>query len=138
MIATKLLEIYPGEGFAVQNITHLVEEFVESTGVQQGQVLAFYKHTTGAIFIDEHEAGIIADLEDFLEKITPTNGTYIHHQREVDYNGFAHLRTAIMPTSITVPIIDGNLAMGTHQEILVMDSQPEEFARFVLLQVWGE
>ncbi len=138
MIAVKTLEIYPGEGFAVQNITSQVDEFVQRAGVQQGQLLAFIKHTTGAIFIGEHEAGIIADIENLFEDLTPTNGSYVHHLRQVDFNGFAHVRAALMPTSVTVPIVDGQLAMGTHQEILVMDSQPEAFARFIVLQVSGE
>lgn len=133
MIQTKLLEIYLGEGFAVQNITHLVDEFIREASIQQGQLIAYYKHTTGSIFIGEHEPGIIADMENVFEFITPENGEYIHHERHVDYNGYAHVRAAIMPTSIAVPIIDGEMVLGTHQEILVLDNQPEEFARFVIL-----
>ncbi len=138
MIQTKLLEIFPGEGFAVQNITHLVNDYITSVGIQQGQLLAYYKHTTGSIFIGEHEPGIIADIEKVFESITPENGDYLHHKRHVDYNGYAHIRAAIMPTSITIPIINGVLAIGTHQEIMVVDNQPEELPRYIILQVTGE
>lgn len=137
-IHSKLIEIIPGAGFAVQNITHLVNDFVSSAGILEGQLILFYKHTTGSIIIGEHETGIIADLEDALEAIAPIDGEYLHHQRAVDFNGYAHIRAAIMPTSLIIPISNGNLVLGTHQEILVVDNQPEELPRFVFLQVTGE
>jgi secondary thiamine-phosphate synthase enzyme len=138
MIKSTILEVYPGAGFAVQNITHLVKDFVVTTGVRQGTLVVFYKHSTGSLIIGEHESGVIADIEQALETIAPTDNQYHHHLREVDFNGYAHVRAAIMPTSLAIPIIDGELALGTHQEIQVVDSQPEELPRFVVLQVTGE
>ncbi len=135
---TKVLEVSPGPGFSLQNITHLVNEFVTDTAVQEGQLTAFFKHTTGSIFIGEHESGIIADIEKALEALAPSNGTYLHHRRELDYNGSAHVRAAFMPTSVVIPIHEGSLVLGTHQEILVTNGQPEELPRFVVLQVMGE
>jgi secondary thiamine-phosphate synthase enzyme len=135
---TRVLEIVPGPGFSVQNITHLVNEFVSEVKVQEGQLTAFFKHTTGSIFIGEHESGIIADIERALEAFAPTNGTYLHHRRELDFNGSAHVRAAFMPTSIVVPIHEGNLVLGTHQEIMVTNGQPEELPRYIVLQVLGE
>ena len=136
-IETSILEIYPGAGYAVENITHKVTEFVTSTGVQEGQLIVFYKHTTGSIIIGEHEAGVVVDLERTLELLAPEDGTYYHHLREVDFNGYAHVRAAFMPTSQVIPIHEGKLVLGTHQEIQVVDNQPEELARFVVLQVSG-
>lgn len=138
MIKTTTLEVFPGAGFAVQNITHLVDEFVGSSGIELGQVIILYKHTTGSIIVGEHEAGIIADLGGLWETLTPEEGEYYHHLREVDFNGYAHLRAALMPTSIVIPIENSKLVLGTHQEILVVDSQPEEFPRYVYIQVSGE
>jgi secondary thiamine-phosphate synthase enzyme len=135
---TKTLEINPGPGFSLQNITHLVNEFITSTAVQEGQLVAFYKHTTGSIFVGEHESGIVADIEKALEAIAPMNGQYLHHQREWDFNGSAHVRAAFMPTSIVIPITEGSMVLGTHQEILVTNGQPDEFPRYVVLQVVGE
>jgi secondary thiamine-phosphate synthase enzyme len=138
MIKTTTLEICPGVGYSVQNITHLANEFVAQSGVREGQLVLFYKHTTGSIIICEHEAGVIADLERALEVIAPEAGHYFHHLREVDFNGFAHVRTAFLPVSQVIPIHEGQLTLGTHQEIQVVDSQPEELKRFVVLQVTGE
>ena len=137
-IQSTTLEIVPGPGFAVQNITQQVNEFVLSTNVQEGQLIVFYKHTTGSVIVGEHETGIIADLEKLFDLLTPADGKYFHHIREVDANGFAHVRSALMPTSVTIPIHNGYLVLGTHQEILVLDSQPEEFPRYIFLQVTGE
>jgi secondary thiamine-phosphate synthase enzyme len=137
-IKTTTLEIYPGPGFAVQNITHLVNEFLDATGVQEGQLVLFYKHTTGSLLIGEHEVGVVADLERVLEMISPSDGKYLHHEREVDFNGYAHIRASILPISITIPIAGGRLTLGTHQEIQVVDNQPEELPRFVVLQIIGE
>lgn len=136
-ILTKTLEITPGAGFSVQNITHLVNEFVDETQVREGQLTAFYKHTTGSIFIGEHESGIIADIEKALETIAPADETYLHHRRELDFNGSAHVRAALMPTSVVIPIHEGSLVLGTHQEIMVANGQPESLPRYVVLQVMG-
>ena len=136
-IESTTLEICPGAGYAVQNITHLVSQFVTQAGVKEGQLIVFYKHTTGSIIIGEHEAGIIADLQDTLEKIAPSDGKYIQHLRQVDYNGYAHIRSKFMPTSVVVPIHNGRMVLGTHQEIQVVDNQPEEVPRYVFLQVTG-
>jgi len=137
-ILTTTLEIYPGAGYAVENITHLVNQFVTGTGVQEGQLVVFYKHTTGSIIIGEHEAGIIADLGRALELLAPRDGDYIQHLREIDFNGNAHIRAAFMPTSVIIPIHEGRTVLGTHQEIQVVDNHPEELARYVFLQVVGE
>lgn len=137
-IQTKTLEITPGIGFSVQNITHLVDEFVCSAGVQEGQLLLFYKHTTGSIIIGEYEAGVIVDLKRSLELIAPENGVYAHHLREVDFNGYSHVRAAYLPSSQIIPIQGGRMILGTHQEIQVVDNQPEELPRFVVMQVMGE
>jgi secondary thiamine-phosphate synthase enzyme len=135
---TKILEVVPGPGFSVQNITNLVNEFVSDTNVQEGQLTAFFKHTTGSIFIGEHESGIIADIENALEILAPSSGTYLHHSRELDFNGSAHVRAAFMPTSVIIPIHEGDLVLGTHQEIMVTNGQPEGLPRYIVLQVLGE
>lgn len=123
--------------FSVVNITEPVRAFVESTGVSQGQVVVFYKHTTGAVLVAEHEAGIIADMQDMFERISPVDYSYLHHLKAVDFNGHAHMRSALLTVSITIPIIDGAMALGTYQEILVLDDQSDPANRQVVLQVMG-
>jgi len=88
--------------------------------------------------IVEHEAGFLVDLEDTLERLIPSNGKYAHHLREYDRNGAAHVRTAIMPPSIAVPVVAGDLALGEYQDILVIDMQPERKSRSILVQIVGD
>jgi secondary thiamine-phosphate synthase enzyme len=125
-------------GFDVRNITELFKEFVESSGVAEGVGIVCYQHATGSVIIAEHEAGIVADLEDMLEKTAPKERTYLHHRREVDRNGHAHVRSAFMGTSVSVPIYKGTLHMGTYQDILVIDMQTERNPRELVFQAIGE
>lgn len=138
MIISKQLKLHSDGRFNVLNITDQVRDFLTSTGLKHGQVCLFFQHTTGAVIIGEHEPGIIADLEDMLERVTPTEYPYLHHIRAVDFNGHAHLRAAILPTSVTIPFIEGRLALGTYQEVLVIDDQVDQEPRYLVLQAIGE
>ena len=138
MIWNTQIKLLPGGHFAIVNITERVRDFVKSTEIKNGQVLVFYRHTTGAVFIGEHEPGIIADLEEMMERIAPVNHAYHHHLRNVDFNGQAHVRTALMTINVTIPIFDGEMMLGTYQEILVFDDQTDPATRYVAVQVTGE
>ena len=120
------------------NITEQVRKIVANSGIKNGMVLIFFQHTTGCVIIVEHEAGFLVDMEDTLERLVPSNGVYAHHMREYDQNGAAHVRTALMPPSILVPVVNKDLPLGEYQDILVVDMQPERKARSVLVQVMGE
>jgi secondary thiamine-phosphate synthase enzyme len=129
----------PSDGrFNVINITDRVNDYLQSCAVQNGLVTVFFQHTTGAVIIGEHEGGIIADLSDALERLAPTDYPYLHHLRMVDFNGHAHIRAAVMPTSVNIPVLNGRMALGTYQEILVIDDQVDCEPRYVLVQVIGE
>jgi secondary thiamine-phosphate synthase enzyme len=138
MIITKELTLQSNGILEVMNITEDVREFVKSTGVIEGKVNVFYRHTTGGVIIGEHEAGIVADLNDMFERIIPTRNEYLHHIRAVDFNGHAHIRSALLTISVEVPISGSDLLLGTYQEILAIDMQIDKNPRYVILQVWGE
>jgi secondary thiamine-phosphate synthase enzyme len=138
MIVSKQI-LVPSDGkFNVVVLTDRVAEFVRESGVQHGQVLVFFQHTTGSLIINEYDTGILADLKDLLERLTPTDYPYKHHLREVDYNGHAHMRLALMQPAVTIPIINGRLALGTYQDILMIDDQVEQQPRYLILQATGE
>jgi len=138
MIHTKQLDLDTSGNFSVVNITEQVRAFVQSTGVTHGQVLVFYRHTTGALLIGEHEAGIIADLQAFFERVVPVDHPYFHHLRAVDFNGHAHVRSALLTVTVNIPVMNGNLMLGTYQEILVIDDQTDPAPRYVIVQMVGE
>lgn len=138
LVKTRQLKLLSSGHFNIMVITDQAREFVESSGVRNGQLVVFFQHTTGAIYIGEHEAGILADLQDMLERITPTDYPYKHHMREYDYNGQAHLRATLLPTSVSIPVVEKKMVLGTYQEILILDDQVDQEPRYVILQIMGE
>ena len=138
MIVSKQIKVFSDGNFNVIPITDQVAEFVAASGIQDGQVTVFFQHTTGAVIIGEHEPGILADMEEMFERLTPTGHPYMHHIRAYDFNGHAHLRAALMQVSVFVPVIHGKMALGTYQEILVIDDQVDQEPRYLILQIIGE
>ena len=78
------------------------------------------------------------DLQNVLEDIVPTVHEYKHHLRGYDSNGAAHVRTAMLNVSVTIPVASGALMMGIYQEILLVDMDPQGRPREVVVQVMGE
>ncbi len=138
MIHTEQFELETQGGFSVVNVTEQVRDIVKASRAQEGMVLVFYRHTTGAVILDEHEAGVIADIEAVLDDISPVERDYRHHLRAVDFNAHAHVRTALLGAQVVVPITKGDLLLGRYQEILVIDMQTERAPRYVAVTVMGE
>ena len=137
MIFSEQIEVASDGQFNVINITREVNEILKKSGIENGQALVFYQHTTGSVLIGEFEAGIVADWMDMFERIAPSCYAYKHHIRAVDFNGHAHCRASIMPTQVTVPVLNGKLALGTYQEILVIDNQVDKEPRYLIVQIMG-
>ena len=137
---TETLEL-PSQGdFHAMNITERVRAIVTRSGIREGHALVYYQHTSGTVLIVEHEAGILVDLQDVLDAIIPPDRDFTHHRRGYDFNGASHLRTALLGVSVTIPVVDGDLLMGTYQEIIVIDfDKPDGIrTRRVTVQVSGE
>jgi len=137
-IRTEILTFLSEGGFYALNITEQVRKTVRESGIQEGIAFVFCRHTTGAVLVIEHEAGIVVDLEDVLERITPQSADYTHHRRGYDRNGAAHVRTGLLNASATIPVLGNDLLLGTYQEILVVDMDPGRKTREVVTQVMGE
>ncbi len=138
MVLTRTLPLLSEGSFYTTIITEQVRDIVKESGIREGVAFVFYQHTTGSVMIVEHETGILVDLEDLLEKILPAAGDYAHHRRGFDANGAAHVRTALLGVSVHVPVIEGDLGLGTFQELLVLDMDPARRERTVIVQVMGE
>ncbi len=138
MVRTQHFSLDSDGGLSAIPITDQVSSFVAASGVREGQVLIYYLHTTGAVLVMEHEAGILADLEETLEALIPLKKEYKHHLRGVDDNGCAHIRSALLGPSIILPVQDSKLVIGQYQEILLLDMQTGRKPRQYVLQVMGE
>ena len=138
MVFTKELAFTTTGDFYALNITDQVRAVLLESGIKEGSVLVYYRHTTGAIIIIEHEVGILVDLQDVLNEIVPLARDYKHHLRGYDLNGAAHVRTALLNSSVTLPVMNAELMIGSYQEIILVDMDPQDRPRKVIVQAMGE
>ena len=138
MVFTRTLSFHSEGDFYALNITDDVRDVVAASGLTEGSALVYYKHTTGAILIVEHDVGILVDLQDVLEEIIPLARDYKHHLRGYDLNGSAHVRTAMLNVSVTVPVAASDLMIGSYHELIMLDFEPQARPRNVIVQVMGE
>jgi secondary thiamine-phosphate synthase enzyme len=121
----------------IVDITGDVARRVAEAGVSDGQVLAFVRGSTAAISTMEFEPGGVHDLREMLERLIPTSGDYEHNRLNHDSNSHAHQRATLIGPSETVPVLDGRLALGTWQQLVLIDFDDRPRERTVVVQVLG-
>ena len=126
-----------GDGEII-DITAKVQKQLTESGITGGIVTVFVEHSTCGITTVEYEPGLIDDLGKLWEKIAPKNVPYAHDARWGDGNGYAHVRASLLGASLTVPFIDKKLALGTWQQIILVDFDNRPRSRTVVVQVMGE
>lgn len=107
--------------FGHRDITEDVADLVAVSAVREGMVVVSVTGSTGAITTIEYEPGALADLRRALDQLAPANDDYEHNARWGDGNGFSHVRSALLKTSVAVPIVGGKLALGEWQQIVVIN-----------------
>jgi secondary thiamine-phosphate synthase enzyme len=125
-----------GDGDVI-DLTDGVESVLESSGVENGMVSVFVPGSTAAVTAMEHEPGGVRDLRETLERLVPAQGDYEHNRLNHDTNSHAHIRAAIVGPSETVPVRDGGLALGTWQQLVLIDFDDRPRQRTVVVQVIG-
>ena len=120
------------------DITAKVRQHLASAGVQNGLAALFVSGSTAALTTVEHEPGLLQDLQELVEKIAPSNRPYHHDDRWGDNNGFSHVRASLFGPSLSIPIEDGELALGTWQQIVLLDFDNRPRTREVSVQLIGE
>lgn len=119
------------------DITPQVTRKVSESALTEGLVLIFVPGSTAAITTIEFESGVIRDLKEAIERIAPTGIPYRHDAKWGDGNGYAHVRAAIMGASLTVPLINGRLILGTWQQIVLVDFDNRPRDRKVMVSISG-
>jgi secondary thiamine-phosphate synthase enzyme len=119
----------------IVDITGEVQEAVERAGAEEGQALAFVRGSTVAIATMEFEPGGVADLREMLERLIPAAGDYEHNRLNHDSNSHAHQRATVVGASETVPVLGGRLALGTWQQLVLIDFDDRPRERTVVVQV---
>jgi len=130
----KTLTIHSKGKGAFLNITGDVEEEVRRSGVTEGAVCVFAKHTTVAVMIADDEEGLKRDLIEVLDRLLPEQALYLHNSPG-DENAHAHLRSMIHGCSAMIPIRDGQLDLGRWQRIFFVDFDPKPQQREMTVTV---
>ena len=128
------------------DITDRVRKIIKQTGIKNGTVIVFSKHTTAAIKINENEPLLIKDMKDFLARIASPKAFYNHNdfeRRTVNMcsgecaNGHAHCQHLVLSTSEKIPLVKGKMAFGLWQRIFLVELDHGR-EREVVVQVMGE
>jgi secondary thiamine-phosphate synthase enzyme len=122
----------------IHNITPQVEGIVSDSAIRGGLVNVFAVGSTASISTIEFEPALTADMQDQLEKFAPRTMHTRHSETWGDDNGFSHIRATFMGPSITVPLSNGKLTLGTWQQIVIIDHDNRPRSRKVFVQVMGE
>jgi secondary thiamine-phosphate synthase enzyme len=119
----------------IVEIGNAVQEAVSAAGASDGQATAFVRGSTAAITTMELEPGGVADLRALLDRLIPVAGDYEHNRLNHDTNSHAHQRASLVGPSEVLPIQDGRLALGTWQQLVLIDFDDRPRERTVVIQV---
>lgn len=117
------------------DLTDKVSELLSESGIINGLVNIFVSGSTVGLSMMENEPGLQRDLPQILEKLIPSDKNYTHNQTWGDGNGYAHLRSSLLPPSLTVPFAGGQLLLGTWQQVVLLDFDNRARQREVLISI---
>jgi len=121
----------------IHDITESVQSQVSKSGIRDGMACVFVVGSTGAVTTVEYEPGLVADLQDAMDRLYPRGIEYEHHRRWGDGNGHSHVRASMIGPSLTVPVSGGELTLGTWQQIVFMELDVRARSRELMVQVVG-
>jgi secondary thiamine-phosphate synthase enzyme len=119
----------------VLDLTPDLSDFVSKSGVAEGLLVIFVPGSTAGITTIESESGAIADFKRAVERVAPRDEHYEHNLRWGDGNGYSHIRAALLGPSLTVPVSEGQLELGTWQQVVLCDFDNRPRRRRVLLRL---
>ena len=117
------------------DITPGIRNAITKAGVRSGIVTVFVPGSTAAITTIEFEPGLTRDMDEFLEKLIPYKYDYSHHQTWHDDNGSSHLQAAMLGPSVTIPVVNGALTLGTWQQVVLIDCDTRPRSRKIVVQM---
>jgi secondary thiamine-phosphate synthase enzyme len=139
MVETHEIQVATHGHNHVLNLTDEVARCIANGSIRAGTVTVFVVGSTGGITTTEFEPGLVNhDLKAFFEKIAPEDGVYRHEETWHDDNGHSHVRASMLGPSLTVPLVDGRLTLGTWQQIVLLDFDTRSRDRRIVVQVMGE
>jgi len=118
------------------NITPQVEAALMKSGIAEGMILVSAMHITAGVYVNDAESGLIADIDEWLEKLAPFRMEYQHH-RTGETNGDAHLKSLIVHHEVIIPVTAGKLDFGPWQQVYYAEFDGQRSKR-VIIKVMGE
>ncbi len=115
------------------DLTSKVQIIVTKSGIKNGLAHVFAPHATGILILTEHEPSLMGDLKDLLEKLIPRQKSYRHPS-----NAHSHLRSVFLCPDRTLPVIDGQVVLGTWQSLVFVETDVYPRQRTIVVQVLGE
>jgi len=121
----------------VVDITPLVNGEISRREIRNGFITLFIPGSTAALTTIEFESGVINDLKKAIERMAPRESYYEHNERWGDGNGYSHVRAALLGPSLLIPLIEGRMALGTWQQIVLLDFDNRPRKRQIVFQAFG-
>lgn len=121
----------------VLDVTDHLRSLLTESGVREGQATVFVPGATASVTTLEYEPGLLQDLPAVLDALIPAGRAWQHDRTWGDGNGASHLRAALIGPSLTVPVVNGALTLGTWQQVVLIDHDTRPRDRRVILQVIG-
>ena len=137
VLERQMLDISTAADTDLHDLTPQALAFLERSELVEGSLLVFTPGSTAGITTIEFEDGAVRDFKRLCEQLAPSDGNYAHNLRWGDGNGYSHVRAALLGPSMTVPIVDGQLLLGSWQQIALCDFDNRPRRRRVLLQLEG-
>jgi secondary thiamine-phosphate synthase enzyme len=126
-------------GRGTANITRTTEEILEKSGASTGMLNIFVHHTSASLILCENaDPTVRADLEYFMEKISPDGDPMYRHRDEGPDDMSAHVRTVLTTSSLTIPFNNKQLLLGTWQGIYLWEHRTHPHNRKITVTVYGE
>jgi secondary thiamine-phosphate synthase enzyme len=138
MVHTTYIECDTKGNADMLDLTDRVSSVLKQAGLQDGLITIFTPSSTSSLTTIEFETGALEDLRNALDTIAPVDAEYRHNLRWRDGNGHSHLRAAIMRPSLSIPVTNGNLTLGTWQQILFIDFDNRPRHRKLIVQMIGD
>ena len=136
MIENHQIEVHTQGNCDIIDLTGRIHEIIGRGDVKQATVVLFNIGSTAGLTTIEFEPGLVNhDFKAAFEKIAPQNGTYQHELTWNDDNGHAHVRASLLGPSLSVPVLDGKLALGTWQQIVLIDFDTRSRDRKIICQI---
>lgn len=132
-----ILEV-PTRGQGLYECTSSIAHWVGQQGMQTGLLTLFCRHTSASLLIQENaDPTVRSDIKAYFDRIAPENGPYRHNSEGAD-DMPAHLKTALTQVQLSIPLVNGELALGTWQGIYVFEHRDRPHRREIVLHLIGE